>query len=84
MAKGRFVFDVEAQTTSGARYRTRVADRRDPGYTSTAVMLGQSALELASSEGPGGVHTPATGLGHALTERLRTHGFHIETEKVSD
>lgn len=87
MKRGKFVFDVEADTTAGARYRTRVADNRDPGYTSTAVMLGQSALALAAGEEGetaygGGVLTPATALGGALVERLRAHGFTIETRRL--
>lgn len=84
MKKGRFVFDIEADTTTGAHYRTRVADGRDPGYTSTAVMLGQSALALAQDDlaavtDAGGVMTPATGLGRLLVDRLRRQGFTIET-----
>jgi short subunit dehydrogenase-like uncharacterized protein len=87
MARGRFVMDVEATTTTGARYRTRVAAEADPGYTGTAIMLGQSALCLALDEQRlpdlAGVLTPATAMGEVLLERLRQHGFTVETERVS-
>ncbi len=86
MAAGRFVMDVEAATTTGARYRTRVAAERDPGYSGTAVMLGQSALALALDEadlpGGAGVLTPATGIGMPLVERLRAQGFTLETTRL--
>lgn len=85
MARGRFVMEVEATTTTGARYVTRVAADKDPGYTGTAVMLGESALALAMEDDAlpdrAGVLTPATGLGQALVERLRAHGFTLTTER---
>ncbi|HYN30720.1 MAG TPA: saccharopine dehydrogenase NADP-binding domain-containing protein [Dermatophilaceae bacterium] len=88
MAEGRFVMDVEATTTTGARYRTRVAADQDPGYTGTAVMLGQSALCLALDEQRlpdlAGVLTPATAMGAVLLERLRQHGFTATTERLGD
>lgn len=53
------------------------ADRADPGYGSTAKMLGESALCLAldrlSSEG--GVQTPSVAMGGALLDRLRRAGL---------
>jgi len=52
-------------------------DRADPGYGSTAKMLGESALCLAvdrlSSEG--GVTTPSVAMGGALLARLRRAGL---------
>ncbi len=53
------------------------ADRADPGYGSTAKMLGESALCLALDrlESPGGVQTPAVAMGVALAERLRCAGL---------
>jgi short subunit dehydrogenase-like uncharacterized protein len=85
MAAGRFVMDIEAETTTGAHYRTRVAAEKDPGYSGTAVMLGQSALALALDEARmpdrAGVLTPATGLGMPLVERLRAEGFTLETTR---
>ncbi len=84
MRSGRFVMDIHTTTTTGARYRTRVAAEKDPGYSGTAVMLGESALALALDEdlpAAAGVLTPATGIGLPLVERLRTEGFTIETER---
>lgn len=79
-AKGRFVLDIEATTTTGARYVARVAADRDPGYGGTAVMLGESGLSLAYDDLPagGGVLTPATALGDRLIDRLRAQGFTID------
>lgn len=86
MARGRFVMDVESTTTTGARYTTRVAAEKDPGYTGTAVMLGETGLALAADEAllpaRAGVLTPATALGEVLVERLRAHGFTLETERA--
>ena len=85
-AAGRFRLEITATTSTGARYRTVVADDHDPGYDGTAIMLGQSALCLAL-DGPrlpqrSGVLTPATAMGDALVERLRTQGFTFEVERV--
>lgn len=86
MARGRFVMDVQATTTTGARYTTRVAAEKDPGYTGTAVMLGETGLALAADEAllpaRAGVLTPATALGEVLVGRLRAHGFTLETERA--
>lgn len=83
MEKGHFHMEIEATTSTGARYRTRVAADKDPGYTGTAVMLGESALALADDgdrlPSRAGVLTPATALGEPLVERLREHGFTLET-----
>lgn len=78
---GRFALDVEAATQTGARYRTRVAVDKDPGYGATAVMLGESALSLALDDLPprAGVLTPMIALGAALAGRLRRHGFTVST-----
>ena len=83
-ARGRFRMEIDAVTTTGARYRTTVAADRDPGYGGTAIMLGQSALCLALDEGlpeRAGVLTPATALGDALVDRLRANGFTFEVER---
>ncbi len=85
MASGRFVMDIDATTTTGAHYRTRVAADKDPGYSGTAVMLGESALALALDEAAlpdrAGVLTPATGIGMPLVERLRAHEFTLQTTR---
>lgn len=83
MATGRFVLEVDAATTSGAHYRTTVAAEADPGYSGTAIMLGQAALALAAGEGTGsGVLTPATALGQRLVDRLRAHGFTFDVARA--
>ena len=53
------------------------SDRADPGYGSTAKMLGESALCLANDElaGDGGVLTPSVAMGDALVGRLRRAGL---------
>jgi short subunit dehydrogenase-like uncharacterized protein len=79
---GHFTVDVFTRTTTGARYRSRVRAKGDPGYAATAVMLGESALALAFDrdrlpESEGGVLTPATAMGDVLVDRLREAGFLI-------
>ncbi len=60
---------------------------RDPGYGSTAKMLGQAgaclALDLADSGRKGGFWTPATMFGERLVERLVAHAG-ITFEVVDD
>nr|HEX4315614.1 saccharopine dehydrogenase NADP-binding domain-containing protein [Kofleriaceae bacterium] len=52
-------------------------DHFDPGYGSTARMLGEAALCLAKDKltSPGGVQTPSIAMGDALAERLRSAGL---------
>jgi len=52
-------------------------DRFDPGYGSTARMLGEAALCLARDplDSPGGVQTPSLAMGNTLAERLRAAGI---------
>jgi short subunit dehydrogenase-like uncharacterized protein len=52
----------------------------DPGYASTAKMLGESALCLAYDElaGDGGVLTPSVAMAGALVARLRAAGLTFE------
>jgi short subunit dehydrogenase-like uncharacterized protein len=78
-SNGWFRMEVDTTTATGARYRAVVAGSGDPGYAATAVMMGQSALSLAFDEIPdlAGVLTPATAMGEALVERLRTSGFEL-------
>ncbi|HSK57963.1 MAG TPA: saccharopine dehydrogenase NADP-binding domain-containing protein [Actinomycetospora sp.] len=75
---GWFRHDVDATTTTGARYTARVSGSGDPGYAATAVMLGESGLCLALDgerlPTRTGSLTPATAMGPALVERLRTAG----------
>jgi short subunit dehydrogenase-like uncharacterized protein len=77
-AQRRGFFDLRffGRTADGETIRTRVTGDRDPGYGSTAKMLGQAGACLATDVGddvPGGFWTPATVFGDALIERLRAH-----------
>ena len=55
--------------------RGRVYGDRDPGYGSTAKMLGESAVCLAMNDLPvgGGMWTTASAMGDALIERLQAN-----------
>lgn len=80
---GMFEVEINAETTTGARYVVTVGAPYDPGYDGTAVMLGESGLALAAGEGidRAGVLTPATALGEALVERLRAHDFTLTVSR---
>ncbi|GAB2611339.1 hypothetical protein Aab01nite_66590 [Paractinoplanes abujensis] len=85
--EGHFTLDFFTTTTTGARYTARFRAKGDPGYAATAVMLGESALALvhdrdALPASPGGVLTPATGLGDALVTRLRAAGVEITARRL--
>ena len=86
LAAGRFLMETRTTTTTGARYLARVGAPYDPGYTGTAVMLGESALALALDGDRlpqrAGVLTPATAIGDVLVERLRAQGFTLEVERL--
>ena len=76
---GFFDLRFHGTTRSGATITTKVTGDRDPGYGSTAKMLGESAVTLLStSRGektgvPGGFWTPATAMGDKLIDALRSH-----------
>ncbi|MEU4220848.1 saccharopine dehydrogenase NADP-binding domain-containing protein [Actinoplanes sp. NPDC026623] len=87
--EGHFTVDLFTRTTTGARYKARIRAKGDPGYAATAVMLGESALALvhdraALPDSPGGVLTPATGIGDALVARLRAAGLQITAAAIDD
>ena len=86
--EGHFTIDIFTRTTTGARYTTRFRAQGDPGYAATALMLGEAVLALALDRDalpptPGGVLTPATGIGDALVDRLRAAGVQITTRALS-
>jgi short subunit dehydrogenase-like uncharacterized protein len=68
----------------GQTVRGLVADQRDYGYGSTAVMLSEAALCLVFDDAQlpsgGGILTPATAMGMRLVERLRAAGMTFEIE----
>ena len=78
--RGHFDLRFFGLTADGRTLRTRLTGDRDPGYGSTARMLGQAAACLAQdfgdsrrSAGAGGFPTPASLFGSRLVERLRAH-----------
>jgi short subunit dehydrogenase-like uncharacterized protein len=73
--KVRFVGSRDGMTV-----RYEAGDRADPGYGSTAKMLGESALCLALDplQTPGGLLTPSVAMGQALLDRLRRAGLTFE------
>ena len=79
--KGRFDLRFVGRTAKGEMLRTKVTGDRDPGYGSTAKMLGQAAASIAldhhskgnKSGRPGGFWTPATIFDERLIERLTRH-----------
>ncbi|HSQ69214.1 MAG TPA: saccharopine dehydrogenase NADP-binding domain-containing protein [Steroidobacteraceae bacterium] len=76
-ARGSYDLRFFGRTSDGQTLRARVTGDRDPGYGSTATMLGQAAACLAldspRKDAPGGFWTPATIFGERLTERLVQH-----------
>jgi short subunit dehydrogenase-like uncharacterized protein len=74
---GYFDLRFLGRTADGRTLRVKVTGDRDPGYGSTAKMLGQAgaclALDLADSGRKGGFWTPATIFGERLVERLVAH-----------
>jgi short subunit dehydrogenase-like uncharacterized protein len=83
---GYFRIRINARTSGGAHYVGAVEAQGDPGYAATSVMLGESALCLALDTGrlPGraGVLTPATAMGTALADRLRSAGHVLAARRV--
>lgn len=75
-AQGFFDLRFFGETADGDTLRARVTGDADPGYGSTAKMLGEAAASLAMdvpATHPGGFWTPATLLGEALLARLQQH-----------
>ena len=69
-------YDLRFMGTSpqGEKIEVKVTGDRDPGYGSTAKMLGQAACSIAfdiDQDTAGGFWTPATLLGDRLIERLK-------------
>ncbi len=61
------------RTEGGETIETKVTGDGDPGYGSTAKMLGEAALALVQTSGPGGFHTPTSAFGSELIDRLERH-----------
>ena len=72
-AAGFFDLRFYGTTSSGADIITKVTGDRDPGYGSTAKMLGETAyclLQRDPADTPGGFWTPSTALGQPLVDQL--------------
>lgn len=82
---GFFRIEIHARTSAAVRYVSRIEARGDPGYAATSVMLGESALCLALDRDRlpdrAGVLTPATAMGDALADRLRSAGQTLVTQR---
>jgi short subunit dehydrogenase-like uncharacterized protein len=65
------------KTATGKKLQCRVTGDKDPGYGSTAKMLGQASIclarDIAKTQVVGGLHTPASCFGDALIERLKSY-----------
>ena len=84
--KGHYKVETYTTTTSGARYRATMAQKGDPGYKATSVLLGECGLALALDRDAlsdrHGVLTPATALGDALLARLPAAGVTLTVERL--
>lgn len=73
--KGCYDLRFFGETPSGKTFFAKVTGDRDPGYGSTAKMLGQAAICLARDIDKdacgGGFWTPSTAMGDALLQRLQ-------------
>jgi saccharopine dehydrogenase (NAD+, L-lysine-forming) len=86
-AGGFYKVETYTKTTRGARYVATMIQQADPGYTATAMMLGESALTLAKDRNRlsdrCGVLTPVTAMGDALLARLTAAGVTIDIARLN-
>jgi short subunit dehydrogenase-like uncharacterized protein len=85
--RGLFRLQIHTRTSAGVRYLAKIEARGDPGYAATSVMLGESALCLALDRDRlpdrTGVLTPATAMGAALADRLRSAGHTLAVRRIT-
>lgn len=83
---GHYRVETYTTTTEGVRYRATLAQQGDPGYKATAVLLGESALALATDRDHlsdlRGVLTPAAAMGDVLMRRLPVAGATFGVERL--
>jgi short subunit dehydrogenase-like uncharacterized protein len=75
-AAGYWTVAFRGETADGDVVRTVVRGDRDPGYGSTAKVLGEAGtclLDRSHDQVGGGFWTPATAMGDALVQRLIDH-----------
>jgi short subunit dehydrogenase-like uncharacterized protein len=79
-ARGHWIVRLVAEDARGNALVYVASDRADPGYGSTAKMLGESALCLARDplSSPGGCLTPSVAMARPLLDRLRRAGLVFE------
>jgi short subunit dehydrogenase-like uncharacterized protein len=79
--RGHWKLRLLAEGKTGAHLICSLSDNADPGYGSTAKMLGESALCLAIDplSSPGGVQTPSVAMAAPLFERLLRAGLQFTT-----
>jgi short subunit dehydrogenase-like uncharacterized protein len=86
-SRGHYKIETYTTTTDGRRYKATMSQGLDPGYAASAVMVGESALCLATARerlSPSrGVLTPAAAMGDALLARLPAAGVTINTAQLS-
>ena len=80
--KGGFRIEFRSSLPDGRVFGAEVIGKGDPGYAATSRMLSESGLCLATTEGPGGVLTPASAMGDDLVERLRAAGMTLRAWQV--
>ncbi|HEY2130043.1 MAG TPA: saccharopine dehydrogenase NADP-binding domain-containing protein [Streptosporangiaceae bacterium] len=84
---GSFRIEIHTHTSAGAWYLSKIEAYGDPGYAATSVMLGESALCLALDRdrlpAHAGVLTPATAMGTALADRLKSAGHTLTTQPLT-
>jgi short subunit dehydrogenase-like uncharacterized protein len=84
---GHYRVETYTTTTSGARYRATMAQRGDPAYKATSVLLGECGLALAIDRDQlsdlRGVLTPAAAMGDALLARLPAAGVTLNTVRLN-
>ncbi|MFK7916840.1 MAG: trans-acting enoyl reductase family protein [Ilumatobacter sp.] len=71
--KGFYDLRFHGTTDAGNELMVKVTGDRDPGYGSTAKILGEAATTLMDSEATGGFWTPATALGNQFIDALIEH-----------
>jgi short subunit dehydrogenase-like uncharacterized protein len=81
-ARGHWKLRLVAEGRPGDVLTFTVSDRADPGYGSTAKMLGEAALCLATDllTSRGGVQTPSVAMAQPLLDRLRRAGLVFAAE----
>jgi short subunit dehydrogenase-like uncharacterized protein len=85
--RGYYKAETYTTTTSGARYVATIAQKGDPGYKATSVLLGESGLALALDRDRlsdlRGVLTPAAAMGDALLARFPKAGVSLDTTRLT-